>query len=102
MLLPISSFTHQDRRNTLQYILLEDNPPMTATVKHFEALLDVLTEHTWGLTVSLKDFASAGEGESPQVSAKKAAAAARKEPNYDYKETLATTVPVLFVSVSYF
>lgn len=66
--------------------MLEDNPPMTATVKHFEALLDVLTEHTWGMTASLKDFASPGEA-APHVSAKKAAAAARKEPNYDYKET---------------
>lgn len=59
---------------------------MTSTVKHFEALLDALTEHTWGLTVSLKDFATPGET-GPLVSAKKAAAAARKEPNYDYKET---------------
>lgn len=59
---------------------------MSATLKHFEALLEVLTEHTWGLTASLKDFAPPGEA-GPHVSSKKAAAAARKEPNYDYKET---------------
>lgn len=76
----------QDRRYTPQYILLHNNPPLTAMVQHFEALLGVLTEETWGLCATLRDFADPAQTTPAAVSKKKAAAAARKEPNYDYKE----------------
>jgi hypothetical protein len=60
---------------------------MTAMVQHFEALLEVLTEETWGLCATLRDFADPAQiTPAAAVSQKKAAAAARKEPNYDYKE----------------
>lgn len=59
---------------------------MSAATKHFEALLEVLSEHTWGLTASLPDFADPAQPAPPPKQSKKAAAAARKEPNYDYKD----------------
>lgn len=60
---------------------------MSSSTKHFEALLEVLTEHTWGLTASLPDFPDPAQPPSlPQKQTKKAAAAARRELNFDYKD----------------
>lgn len=75
------SFSKNVRR-TPQYVLLEGNTPLSASAKHFEAILDALTEHTWGLTVSLMDFTDLALA-VPHKSSK----AARREPNFDYKET---------------
>lgn len=77
----------QDRRTTPQYMLFENNVPLSHTAKHFAAILDTLTEHTWGLTVSLRDFTDVALSSLPP---KHSRAAARKELNYDYKETYAT------------
>lgn len=63
-------------------MLLEGNAPFSATVQHFDAILDALTEHTWGVTVSLKDFTELALS-APSKSSK----AARRELNFDYKET---------------
>lgn len=71
----------QDVRRTPQYLLLEGNTPFSTSVKHFDAILDVLTEHTWGVTVSLKDFTDLALT-APHKSSK----TARKELNFDYKE----------------
>jgi hypothetical protein len=73
----------QDRRTTPQYILLENNVSLSHSAKHFAAVLDSLTEHTWGLTVSLKDFPDIALSSTPS----KGSRAARRELNYDYRET---------------
>jgi len=59
---------------------------MSSAAKHFETLLEVLTEHTWGLTASLPDFSDPAQPAPHQKLTKKAAAAARRELNFDYKD----------------
>jgi hypothetical protein len=58
----------------------------STTVKHFAAILDALTEHTWGLTVSLKDFSDVSISASRPVAPGKKGGI-RKELNHEYKET---------------
>jgi hypothetical protein len=76
-------FVSQDRRTTPQYVLLENNVPLSYSAKHFAALLDTLTDNTWGLTVTLKDFTDTAMSTGPL----KATRGAKKEANFDYKET---------------
>ena len=80
----------QDRRATPQYLLLENNTPLSYSVRHFAPVLDSLTDHTWGLTVSLKDFTDVAitfNRPLPHAGKKGAGAAVvHKDLNHDYKE----------------
>lgn len=51
-------------------------------MRNFESLLDALTDHTWGLTVSLEDFTNNAQ----IVTGSKAKKGAKRELNVDYKE----------------
>eukprot|EP01038_Epipyxis_sp_PR26KG_P010248 gene10248-13784_t len=46
----------KDRKITPQYILLDNNVPLSETAVHFNHIIDVLSESTWGITVSLQDY----------------------------------------------
>ena len=71
-------------------------------MKHFAALLDTLTENTWGMTVTLRDFTDLAMSSAIAIGAgaggatQRGKSTARHEPNYDYKETYAYILFFLF------
>ncbi len=62
---------------------MDGNVPLSMNAKHFPALLEVLTTHIWGLSVSLQDFADSVAAHLEQDHIRKKSSA----PNNDYRET---------------
>lgn len=78
--------TLQDRRTTPQYILLDENTPLSKSVKSFSAIIDALTDHTWGFSITMQDFHPIQLKLKDTSKQKKMIKENKNEANEDYKE----------------
>jgi hypothetical protein len=75
------AFLIQERRKTPEFILLGGNTTLASSTANVSSLLEVLTEHTWGLGITCNDYHALSLDPQIKISRKN-----EKSLNKDYKE----------------